>query len=232
MRMHDLLRSSGPLLALSLFAACAQAPLAPTADAGKASVAAPSDEDRIAFFVQDARAGEPAAVQKDLATGVGINAIDTLGQTALIAAASHANIEVVRLLLDHGADATITDEAGWGPLHHAIYAGANPELLQLLLDHGARIDDRNDRGVTPLYLASSYGREDEVSFLIAHGADRALATDSGYTPLRIAQFKGYDRVVDLLEGRTPRQRIGETAADAKGKAAQAAAAAVAAPVRP
>lgn len=103
-------------------------------------------------------------------------------------------------MLDRGADVNLPDPAGWTPLIHAVYFGASDELLALLLDRGARINAQNDRGVTALYLAAGIGREPQVRLLLDRGADPQLATQSGYTPQRIAQQKGLAGIVKLLEG--------------------------------
>lgn len=195
--MKALIRSGSLLVVLAL-AACAQAPAKPAISAATAQETA---ETRIAFFIHHARNGETAAVIKELDAGLDVNAFDTLSQSALIAAVSHNHISTAQLLLDRGANPNLADPAGWTPFIHAVYAGANPELLQLLIARGADINARNDRGVTALYLSSSVGREEQVRFLLNKGADAQLATTSGYTPARIAQLKGLDRIVALLEGK-------------------------------
>lgn len=184
-----------PLLAAALsLPAFAKSTETPKADP------AISAEDRLAFFIHAARGGDLAAVQRDFETGqIDINAFDRLSQNALIAALSHNQIPVVQYLIDHGASTRVSDPAGWTPLIHAVYAGADPSVLQSLLAAGADVNARNQRGVTALYLASAAGRESQVKFLLAHGAQPDLATDSGYTPARIARLKGLDRIAALLE---------------------------------
>jgi ankyrin repeat protein len=195
-------------LALALLplwlAACASNPQ-PAADARPTAVsAAPaqpslSQEERIAFFVNHARAGELVDVARELKAGLDVNAVDTLDQTALIGAVSHKQLLVIKLLLNSGANPNLPDQAGWTPLIHAVYAGADPDLLGILIDAGADVNGRNDRGITALYLASVGGREEQVSYLLSRGADPALASKAGYTPLKIAQLKGLQKVVGLLK---------------------------------
>jgi uncharacterized protein len=185
-------------LASLLLAGCAQQaakPDAPVAAAGDGL----SQEDRIAFFVNHARSGEIDAVKQGLAEGIPVNGRDSLDQTALLAAISSNSLPEVQLLLAHGADVEIADNAGWTPLHYATWFGSNSLVLKELLDHGAKIDARNGRGITPLYFASVTGHEAQVKLLLAHGADRSLASTSGYTPLRAAKGKGLDGIVALLD---------------------------------
>lgn len=192
--------AAGLVLALAAgLGACASAPPAARPDAQPQL----SAEDRNAFFVHAARTGAIDDLRRYLEQGAEINAFDSLDQTALIAAVDHQQLEIVRLLLDRGADPRLADHAGWTPLIHAIYFGSDETLLGLLLDRGADIDARNDRGVTALYLAAAAGREPQVQFLLKRGADPQLATEAGYTPLRIAQLRGYERIVALLGGEPP-----------------------------
>lgn len=185
-------------MASLLLAGCAQQaakPDGPVAAAGDGL----SQEDRIAFFVNHARSGEIDAVKQGLADGIPVNGRDSLDQTALLAAISSNSLPEVQLLLAHGADVDIADNAGWTPLHYAAWFGSNSLVLKELLDHGAKIDARNGRGITPLYFASVTGHEAQVKLLLAHGADRSLASTSGYTPLRAAKVKGLDGIVALLD---------------------------------
>ncbi|PPE73381.1 hypothetical protein C3942_14025 [Solimonas fluminis] len=187
-----------------LLAACASTPGSPEAAQPAATPAAAAQpaltqEERVAFFVNHARAGELLDVARELKAGLDVNAFDSLDQTALIGAVSHKQILAVKLLLNSGANPGLADRAGWTPLIHAVYAGADPELLGLLLEAGADINGRNDRGITALYLASVSGREEQVSYLLSRGADPTLASKAGYTPLKIAQLKGLQKVVALLK---------------------------------
>ena len=188
------------LLALS---GCAQTAGKPDTAAVQYNGDGLSPEDRLAFFVNHARNGECDAVAQGIKAGIPVNQLDTLDQTALIAAVSHNSIECVRLLLDHGADPKVTDNAGWTPLIFATYFGGSDEMLNLLLDRGSDVNAQNDRGITALYMASASGHVPQVKLLLARGADRSIASKSGYTPLRIAQLKTLDPIVALLDPNAP-----------------------------
>lgn len=156
-------------------------------------------EEQVSFFVNDARSGEIDKVRAALEAGVPVDHVDAVDQSALIAAAGKNHLDVVRLLLERGANPNFRDPAGWTPLIHATYFGSSLELISLLVEKGANINHQNDRGVTALYLAAAAGHEAYVRHLLALGADRSLATKSGYTPLRIAQINGLAQIVSLLE---------------------------------
>jgi ankyrin repeat protein len=193
------------LLSIAALTGCAQTPTtattAPESVDAAASNAAPAltPQDRLAFFVNHARQGEYAEVDREIAAGIDVNGRDTLDQTALIAAVTHRSEDIVALLLAHHADPNLADNAGWTPLIYGAYFGVESSLLQRLVDSGADINARNDRGITALYLASATGHEAQVQFLLDHGADRTLASTAGYTPLRVAQLKGLGKIVALLD---------------------------------
>lgn len=194
--MKNLLIASA--LASLLLGACAQQSAKPDA-APAAAADGLSQEDRIAFFVNHARSGEIEAVKQGLAEGIPVNGRDSLDQTALLAAISSNSLPEVQLLLAHGADVDIADNAGWTPLHYATWFGSSSVVLKELLDHGAKIDARNGRGITPLYFASITGHEAQVKLLLERGADRSVVSTSGYTALRAAKVKGLDGIVALLD---------------------------------
>ena len=184
-----------------LLSACASQPSQPQAAVSAAAdpAATLSQEDRIAFFTNAARNGRLEEVKQGLDSGIPVNAKDTLDQTALLAAATHNYLEVVQLLLERGADPNLPDNAGWTPLHYAAWFGSGTAILAVLQDHGAQVNAQNDRGITPLYFASVAGHDTQVKYLLAHGADRNIASKSGYTPLRAAKTKGLHEIVALLD---------------------------------
>ena len=73
----------------------------------------------------------------------------------------HSPIELIRLLLGAGADATATDENGWAPLHflfHHFQTCYQKEMLAsvyVLLKAGSHMDQANADGQTPLDLCKS-----------------------------------------------------------------------------
>ncbi|KAI4519021.1 ankyrin, partial [Schizophyllum commune Loenen D] len=60
--------------------------------------------------------------------------------------------EVIRMLIEHGADPNTRDNQGFTLLHTAVYCGQE-DLIDLLLRAGAVGDARNIRGMTPLRCA-------------------------------------------------------------------------------
>ena len=74
-------------------------------------------------------------------------------------------LELVRLLLERGADPLRGNDYGWTKLHQAGYSN-NRALAELMIAHGARTDlsARGDGG-TPLVVALFWGHRDVVELL-------------------------------------------------------------------
>jgi ankyrin repeat protein len=93
----------------------------------------------------------------ELVRVLGTNGNDVLGMSG--------GTELVRLLLERGADPNRGNDYGWTKLHQAGY-GNRRGLAELLLAHGARTDlsARGDGG-TPLVVALFWGHREVVDLL-------------------------------------------------------------------
>lgn len=86
------------------------------------------------------------------------------------------------------------------PLHKAC-AGSKEghlEAVKLLLEGGADVHALNKWRETPLLTAANHGQAKAVEALLRHNADPCKCTDTGWSPLSIAAYKGHDEVVKLL----------------------------------
>ncbi|MCQ6557088.1 ankyrin repeat domain-containing protein [Paenibacillus mendelii] len=107
--------------------------------------------------------------------------------------------EMVKLLLDHGAEPNHTNWLGVSYLHLRAMTG-DTELARLLLDYGADINAvEEENGTTPLGWAAKYGQRDMVAFLLKHGADKSPeGIQKWASPLKWAERRGHHAIVDML----------------------------------
>ena len=160
-------------------------------------------------------------IRKLLADGVDVNArmtrngirdgqrnrFNRLGATAFMLAAKITDVEVMRVLLEAGADPLMPTADGTTPL--MVAAGLaiwNPgedggsldgqedkvlEAVRICVELGNDVNAANYRGETALHGASFRGANNVVDYLVAQGADLDALTDDGWSPLAIARGLSY-----------------------------------------
>jgi ankyrin repeat protein len=133
--------------------------------------------------------GQPIKSVPAAPKGPPAEAVNAKGQTALIVAAAHGSLPVVKALLGKGARVDAADDLGQTSLHYAAAAG-RAELVEALLAAGAKPDAKEAHGWTPLMLAAARGRLDAAKALLAHGAAVDAANERGQTALMIAAAQG------------------------------------------
>ena len=126
-----------------------------------------------------------------------------VGATAFLFAAKSADVEVMRLLLDHGADPTINTGINITPLMAAagIAWASNQdraseaevlEAVNLLVEEvGADVNAVNDVGETAMHAAAYRGANSVVQYLYDKGAKLDIVALDGRTPLIIADGVEY-----------------------------------------
>ena len=87
----------------------------------------------------------------------------------LLNAAINGNLELVKELMDKGADVNAVDKDGVTSLHWVTYNGW-ADIVKVLIDNGADVNAENDNGVTPLLIAENEKFADIAEILKAAGA--------------------------------------------------------------
>ena len=129
---------------------------------------------------------------------------DLFGLPLLRTTTEAGQVEVVKLLLEYGADVNDRGEDGNTPLHratklHKATKQCYLEIVKLLLEYGADVNARNKDGNTPLRFA--FGEPVMMKLLLAHGAD-VNAKYSGSTLLHYACRGAYSVAGLLLDSRS------------------------------
>ena len=114
-------------------------------------------------------AGNAKEVGNLLASGVNVNGVPK-GMTPLYSAAINGHNNVVKILLEAGADPNREDEDRKNALYWPALNG-NTVMVKLLLDAGASPNEYGRTGRTPLHVAASNGNTETVKTLLDAGAD-------------------------------------------------------------
>ena len=112
-------------------------------------------------------------------------------------AAQDGYVDVVRLLLDRGAEVNGKASGGMTPIHYAAWF-AHADVVRLLLDRGAEVNVKDNAGLTPLHFAAKDVYVDVIMLLINRGADVNAKDNDGWTPLHDATWDGHADVAVLL----------------------------------
>jgi ankyrin repeat protein len=126
----------------------------------------------------------------------------TRGATPLIRAANNGDLEVVKILLAHGADATVSMADRQTPIH-AVISGrtAEPqalELIRILQKAGTDVNvvalvnhPEEIRGGTALHYAVRKRYKEVIKLLASFGIDMNAVDQDGLTALDYTQSRGF-----------------------------------------
>ncbi|KAI8933666.1 hypothetical protein NX059_009387 [Plenodomus lindquistii] len=129
-----------------------------------------------------------AALTHFLRTGGSPDDITGIGQSPLCIAVANGNVEIIRILLEAGADVNArTRNGGETAVHIAVKNGRN-DIVDLLIAAGSDLELQTDEtGETALhYAASKSGSLANIVTLLRTGANYDTLNASGQTPAEVA----------------------------------------------
>ena len=140
----------------------------------------------------------PSIVSALVKLGADTGIRDLAGNLPIELAAACNCIEVVKVLLSHGA-ITHTDAPRFCALHSAAAFG-NEEMVDLLIASGVNLEEVADgeEGRTAMHWAVQEGHYAIVSTLLDNNANVNSQDENGYTPLIQAVSEGNLDIVQLL----------------------------------
>jgi ankyrin repeat protein len=146
------------------------------------------------------RKNDVAAVNTLISQGADVNELDPNGDAPLVMAAYLGHTEIVRALLEAGADVAAVDPGMKATaLHAASYAGRS-EAARVLIEYHIDIDKQGPRnGYTALHDAIWQNNIDTAKVLIDAGANLELTSHEGETPLAFANSHRRREIAALIE---------------------------------
>ena len=130
--------------------------------------------------------------------GIDVNKRDESGNTPLIYVCMKNARDLVKLLLDNGADAGLGNNQDRMPLHFAAETG-NSEIISLLTAAGADVNCTDRNGVTPLMVMARHGRTDAaLKFIRNPDIDITLKDNDNCMAIDYATSSGLRELVKAL----------------------------------
>ena len=145
-------------------------------------------------------------VERLIKLGANVNATtdDDVRDTALSLAIMEGGYpEIVKLLVENGADVNAKDTVGASPLLMAVYwhndrLGINMEIVRLLIQHGADVNAQDCDGMTALMYAAKVGHAELARVLVTKGADITLKNKERKTAISLAKSAGHPEVAGVI----------------------------------
>ena len=155
-----------------------------------------------------AESGETDELEAVLARA-DINVRNEHGMTALMRAAYHGRVQMVRVLLEHGADPNVARNDNFTALSLAAFFG-HAQIVEILISHGAKTDVATRFGTSPYIWAKarSFGdvarslekRSQEIKErVVERPLTRPQSATPAPTPIVVKTLKDPPEIWDLVQ---------------------------------
>ena len=125
--------------------------------------------------------------------------VNPKNQSALMLAAFNGHTQVVELLLSHGAEVNLCDNAGRTALIYAA-SGSNEVTVELLLEKQANVNIADKvESWTALMFAAAEGQTKIVKLLLGYQADWTMTDVDGETARDFADNKRHTKTVEVID---------------------------------
>jgi ankyrin repeat protein len=138
-------------------------------------------------FLQACKQGDVETADKCLQTGIDprVKENDDQGMQGVHLAALKGHVQIIELLLQHGAPVDDLSDENLEPIHYAAM-GNHTKVAELLMRHGCNLGAVAD-GISPLYVACRNAKVDMVQWLISNGASTTQELTSVYNGEELIQ---------------------------------------------
>lgn len=143
--------------------------------------------------------GHEECVSFLLERGASVDCLKKADWTPLMMACTRKNLEVIKALMEHGANPLLKNKDGWNCFHIASREG-HPQVLRYLLDMSpCSWDTESTIKRTPLHTAAMHGCSDVVELLLERCHYKPDSRDKcGVTPFMDAIQNGHIGIARLL----------------------------------
>lgn len=148
-------------------------------------------------FVTTVVKGDTATASLLLKAGLTVDGTDARGNSALAICANKNQVELIKYLLDHGADPTLKSSKGVTPLVDAASLG-NKEAVAMILESIKKTDPQLLTATDALIMAARQGFAEIVKVMVEGGTPKDFKSNEGWTPLAWAAKGGHEAVAEYL----------------------------------
>lgn len=144
-----------------------------------------------------AMAGDIDSIKELIRQGRDVNARGDGGWTALLSSSAQGYPEIMKVLLDAGANPDISNVLSITPLMYGSRYG-NVEVCKMLIDYGADLNLQDMYGDTALMKGTEIGSIEIVDILIQAGADLSIKNRDNKNALNLAYEVGQGKIAKKL----------------------------------